>query len=406
MVYRMKYPESMILRIPVGCAFVLDASVLFVATAIRSHEQDQDGSFLSHPDEEIKPGFHYSCPRNAEPMRALLSALLVFACAVNGWAQIPNKIGATPQELAAMEGRTLVVQLDPLDPKLPEMIEECHSKDEFEAFIANYTASHQSYLDNIQAAMEQAWVFNKKVEFKSPEECMELFKQKSPDHIVMKKVMYGGRSLHDNSYAWWHYTCPYGVTALTFYRTDVVGVTEKGALRFREPDFQMYMFGDYGPLGKALYSMSDLSLTMAQAQKAIAWCISREEPEDYFVYAKEQAKRNCQKVAAKDLVMESDFTFKGTQESELMEEYGPRLRFASHEELGRINGSGTESEVVCYSVPIGHVAGMGGESQIAYMKVLLDPSTGDIIGGSFPMAGGGVVRTYRTVDVKAFKKCK
>jgi hypothetical protein len=254
--------------------------------------------------------------------------------------------------------------------------------------------------------MEQAWVFNEKVEFMSPEECMALFKRKSADHVVMRKVMYGGSSLHDNSSAWRHYTCPYGVTALTFHRTDVVEVTDKGALRFKDPDFQMYMFGDYGPLGKALFSVSDLVLTMQQAQKALAWCIAREEPEDYFVYAKEQAKKNCQRLVSKDLVMESGFTYKDTQESELLEEYGPRLRFVSHEELGKLQGSGSQSEVVCYSVPIGHVVGMGGESHIAYMKVLLDPSTGDIISGSFPMAGGGVVRTYRPVDVKAFKKCK
>lgn len=320
---------------------------------------------------------------------------------LTGWAQIPNKLGATPEELAAMAGRTLVVQLDPIDPEVSEEIKVWHKKDEFEGYTANYLASHQSYLDNIQAAMEEAWVFNQKVEFRSPEECMALFKSKSPDHVVMSKVMYS--QIHS---AWRHYSRSYGVTALTFYRTDIVELSDKGFLRFGKPDFQMYMFGDYGPLGKAVFSKSDLILTLEQAQKTLAWCIGREEPEDYFAYAKEQAKKNCAKLASKDVVMEKNYTFKDTEESELVGEYGPRLRFETHEELGKILNSGTESEVVCYSVPIGHVAGMGGESQIAYMKILLDPSSGEIINGSFPMAGGGVVRTYRPMDVKAFRKCK
>ena len=38
-------------------------------------------------------------------MKALLSVLILLTTAINGWAQIPNKIGAKPEELAAMAGR-------------------------------------------------------------------------------------------------------------------------------------------------------------------------------------------------------------------------------------------------------------------------------------------------------------
>jgi len=340
-------------------------------------------------------------------MKALLSVLILLTTAINGWAQIPNKIGAKPEELAAMAGRTLVVQLDPIDPAISASILEAKKKDEAEGFKANYEASQQSYLDNIQAAMKEGWVFNERVEFRTPEECKELFLRKSPDHVVMKKEMYGGSEFGNSlSASWRHYAFPYGVTALTFYRTDMVEVNNKGALRFEGTDFQMYMFGDYGPEGKALFSVNDLVITLKQAQKALAWCIGVEKPEDYFAYGKEQAKQNCQQLPTKDLVMESNYTYKDTQESELLEVYGPRLRFASHEELGTIYRSGSATEVVFYSVPIGHVSGMGGESQIAYMKIAVDPSTDTIVSGSFPMAGGGVLRTYRSVDAKALKKCK
>jgi len=339
-------------------------------------------------------------------MKLLLYVVVLLTTAANGWAQIPNTIGATSAELAAMAGRILVVQLDPIDPETSAAI-LTKKRDVAEAFKANYEASQQSYLDNIQAAMEQGWTFNERVEFRTTEECKELFLSKSPDHVVMKKEMYGMQGNSSSTVLGWrHYAVPYGVTALTFFRTDMVEVTNKGALRFLEPDFQMYMMGDYGPEGKALYSVNDLVMTMKQTQKALAWCIGIEKPKDYFAYAKEQAEQNCKLLQGKELVAESNYTYKDTQQPELLETYGPRLRFASHEELGTIYRSGSDSEVVFFSVPIGHVVGMGGESHIAYMKIAVDPSTDNIIHGSFPMAGGGVLRAYRTVDFKALKKCK
>lgn len=340
-------------------------------------------------------------------MKVLLTLATFAATTVVALGQIPNRIGATPQELAAMAGRTLVVQLEPVDPEISAAILEEKKKSEAEGFKANYEASQQSYLDNIQAAMKAAWQFNAKVEFRSAEECKQLFLSKSPDHVVMKKEMYGS-AITSGSYstAWRHYAAPYGVTALTFYRTDVVGANKKGVLGFGDADFQMYMIGDYGPLGKALYSEDDLVATLKQAQKALAWCIASKKPEDYFAYAKEEAKQNCRFLHGKTLMAESNYNYKDTQEAELRDEYTLPLEFVDHAELGRIYRSGAEDRLVVFSIPIGHVAGMGGESQIAYMKIAVDPSNDMIVQGSFPLSGGGVLRPYQKVDFKALAKCK
>jgi|JI10StandDraft_1071094.scaffolds.fasta_scaffold496626_1 hypothetical protein len=343
-------------------------------------------------------------------MKTILTTLTLAATTFAALGQIPNRIGATPQELAAMAGRTLVVQLDPVDPEISAAIltEMKKKKNEAEGFKANYEASQQSYLDNIEAAMAQGWQFNEKVEFRTAEECKQLFLSKSPDHVVMKKEMYGATPFNSlsTSSGWRHYAMPFGVTALRFYRTDVVGANKKGDLGFGDPDFQMYMIGDYGPLGKALYSEDDLVATLKQAQKVIAWCIGREKPEDYFAYAKEQAELHCHLLQNKTVMAESNFNYKDIQESELREAYTRALEFVDHEQLGKIYRSGADDRVVFFAVPIGHVVGMGGESHIAYMKIAVDPSNDMIVHGSFPMAGGGVVRPYSKVDFKALAKCK
>lgn len=316
--------------------------------------------------------------------------------------QIPNKLNASAEELAAMANRTLVVQMDPVYPVYKETYA---SNKNVETIYANYVASHESYLKNIEAAMRQYWTFNKNIEFKSPEECMELFKRKSPDHVVMRKIMFGERNYPVN-FIW-----PVNVNALIFLRTDMPEVTKKGNLEFKYADFQMYMAGEYGPMGKAIFHPSDLAFTLRQAQKNITWCIEGKDPADFTKYAKAQAKANCGALKGKALHAEADMNWKETTNDELIAAYGAPVVFDTHEELGRIYQSNSAESAVVFDLPAGsYIQGLTGdpkwyESGLAFIKVAVDPSTDRILGVSVPFSGNSVVRWYTDKVFKDLADC-
>lgn len=334
-------------------------------------------------------------------MKFLLSAALL-SLTLGLHAQVAEMIQAKPAELKALARRTLVVEL----PESNQRVIDHFSKKTAAEKTAAYEASLASYREQIEPAIRANWTFNEHIEFKTTTEIVELFRKKSPKYVALMKVV-----LADGGGAY-GYSFGMGVPALALTRTDGESkVTNKGQLWLKEWDFQMYLVTTPTDVEAETYSPAGLKFTLTQAQKVLVWNIkSGEKKSDSFIkYVKDRTEKNCRELASKKLLIDKDGLDKSVTPDEAKESYGHDMELVDHSELDSIYVNGDAGKAVLFSLPVGTIKGsmiVVEITKLAYMKVVVDPSTNEILSSIVPGIGKTYVEGLTNADLRQLNKCK
>jgi hypothetical protein len=328
---------------------------------------------------------------------AALLFLLVPAQVVLATPGTPDEF--TVEQLAAMAGRTLVVELATMEEWFAQLAPTAFQ----DSSRAGQLAAHASYLEHIEEAVRTHWTFNANVEFKTRAECFALMDQKSPDHVLLMKADLskdGFISLTDRSYMF---------EVLLLQRADGSHArNKKGEMTIDRADQIMFLAGRYQRndkerFGTVVHHRADLAFTLRQFQRCIAWCIARGALTGYRTYVLEQADQNCGRMKDFGLVAQQDnFMGKSTMES-CMKSYSGRLRFASHEEIGAIYLEREASEAVLFMLAFS----MTEDGRTGIFKVAVDPATDDILEGHrIEKLAGSQGPGFAEVDFKTLSECE
>lgn len=333
-------------------------------------------------------------------MNKFIPFVVAATMAIQAHAQVAVKIWADPSELKALSKKTLVVEL----PDENSGVINSFPKKTAEADIAAYRASLASYREKIEPAVREHWRYNEKIEFKTTSEIVSLFAKKSSKYVVLLKVV-----LPDGGGAY-AYTFGLGVPALVLTRTDGDHkVTKKGQLQLAKYDYQMYLCTDTDDDGREIYTDAGLAFTLKQAQKHLQWAARQKKSEHYIHYCKAMRSKNCSKLRSKQLVLEESSLHKDKNKSDAMEAYGSNIEFVPRSELDAIYTSGTSDKAVLYSFPVGTIKGNAlvvTITKLVYMKVVVDPSTDEVLHAIVPGMGQTYVEGLTMQDLKNLGDCK
>jgi hypothetical protein len=330
-----------------------------------------------------------------------IAALLFLLIPAQVVLAVPGKSDEfTVEQLAAMAGRTLVVELATMEEWFAQLPPTAFQ----DSTRAVQLAAHASYLEHIEEAVRMHWTFNKNVEFKTRAECYALMDQKSPDHVLLMKAdrsKDGWISLTDQGYMF---------EVLLLQRADGAHArNKKGEMTIDRADQVMFLAGKYQRNDKARFTstvvhhQADLAFTLRQFQRCITWCIARNALADHRTYALEQAAQNCGRMKDVALVAQQDnFMGKSTKES-CTTSYTGRLRFASHEEIGAIYLKGEATEAVVFMLAFSITE----DGRASIYKVVVDPATDDILEGHrIEKLAGSQGPGFAEVDFKTLSECE
>ncbi len=328
-----------------------------------------------------------------------LSAVLLLSSALH--AQVADNINAEPADLKSLAHKTLVVELpEPNDKVIKDFSKKTAAADE-----AAYRASLDSYRQRIEPAIKAYWKFNEKIEFKTTSEIVKLFADKSKKYVALLKVV-----LPDGMGEPGCYTFGAGVPAIVLTRTDGDSkVTKKGELRLRNHDFQSYLVLSPGEDGTETYSEASMKLTLDLCQHYLDWNIHNKKSQTFMRYLKDRSEANCSKLAAKQLVVDKDGLYKKTTEDEINENYGHKVEFDDHAALEAAYMAGGTDKAVLFSIPVGTISGsmiVVTITKLAYTKVVVDPSTSEVLNAVVPGMGKSYVEGLLPMDMRALAKCK
>lgn len=316
-------------------------------------------------------------------------------------AQVNDRINAEPEDLAKLAKRTLVVEL----PEPNQRVIEDFPKKTAAADAAAYKASLDAYREKIEPAVRAHWKFNSNIEFKTTSEIVELFKNKSSKYVALLKVV-----LPDGMGEPGCYTFGMGVPAIVLTRTDGDSkVTKKGELRLRNHDFQAYLVVEPGEDGTETYTEASMKLTLMLCQHYLDFNIHNKKSVTFMKYLKEMSEKNCPKLASKKLVVDQNGLYKKTTPAEIRENYGKNVEFVERAELGSTYLAGGSDEAVLYSIPVGTVSGsmlVVTITRLAYTKVVVDPSTSEVLNAIVPGMGKSFVEGLIPADARQLAKCK
>jgi len=342
-------------------------------------------------------------PTNSTNMRKSTLLLAIALSASAAQAQIPNKIYAEPADFKIMAEKILVVELPEENPKV---IEE-FSRKTATADAAAYKAGLESYREAIEPAIRAHWKFNEQIEFKTTSEIVKLFASKSKDHVALLKVV-----LADGGgvYA---YTFGLGVPALALTRTDGDSeVNKKGQLSLRKHDYQMYLaFRDGEKVDdesfQEVFNATSMAFTLKQAQRHINWIMNSTEKksEEYIDYCKAESKRNCSRMKSKQLVVEEGRLHKSFTKAEANEKFGRDITYMTIAEMDALYDGGDAEHAILYSLPIGTFKANLVMTYYAFLKVVVDPSTDDVIEAIIPAYGKPLMRHLLPGDMRGLSDC-
>lgn len=331
---------------------------------------------------------------------SVFASLLALSFSVQ--AQVAEMIQAKPDELKALARKTLVVEL----PEPNQKVIDKFSKKTAAEKTAAYEASLASYREQIEPAVRAYWTFNKDIEFKTTSQIVELFKKKSPKYVALMKVV-----LADGGGAY-GYTFGAGVPALVLTRTDGDSkVTNKGQLWLKEWNFQMYLVTTPAEDEAEAYSQAGLKFTLTQAQNVLNWNINGHEKKSksFIKYVKDQTEKNCPQLASKKLLIDKDGLYKSVDRTEAMDSYGPNMELVEHGVIDSAYLNGDAENAVLFSLPVGTIKSNMILVEITYlvfMKVVVDPSTNEILSSIVP----GMMKTYveglTKADLRQLNQCK
>lgn len=331
--------------------------------------------------------------RSSLLLTATLTTSLLFA-------QVSDRINAEPEELAKLAKRTLVVELpEPNEKVIDDFPKKTASSDK-----RAYEASLAAYRERIEPAVRAYWKFNSDIEFKTTSEIVKLFAAKSKKYVALLKVV-----LPDGNGEPGCYTFGLGVPALVLTRTDGDSkVSKKGELRLRNHDFQSYLVVEPDEHGTETYTEASMKLTLTLCQKYLDWNIHNKKTGTFMKYLKDMSEKNCSKLASKTLVVDRKGLYKKTTTAEIKEKYTHPIEFVEREELSTTYMSGTSEKAVLYSIPVGTITGsmlVVTVTMLAYTKVVVDPSTSEVINAVVPGIGKSIVEGLVPADAKSLDKC-
>lgn len=317
----------------------------------------------------------YERPRTCR-LRVLLFATVsaVFNVSISAQAKSnPNLLAA-----ASLGGRTLVVEL----PTMNEWGGEENKMPTLEG--------HSSYVEHIEQAVREHWKFNERIEFRSRAECRRLFEGRSPDHLVMTRVLIDQYQNIRNSGR-------YLTDLLMVVRTDrTIEQDKRGEYLFKEWEFAMPLVGRVSYSDES-FTASSLAFTLRQLQAYMAWCWERKSSVSYAYYAKTAATENCPQLRSRELLaVEGDFMGR-MKAADLKEEYKGPLRFVSEEEFAQAYAERREGIALLYSFPYHY-----NQSGRAFARFVVDPSTDKIL--EVEDVGVKMVSAKDTYTKKLFEK--
>jgi hypothetical protein len=195
-------------------------------------------------------------------MRTALLCILSLLATQGLFAQLPNRIYASAEDLKGLSKRILVVEMPEENPKVIETL----TKQEDTVELRAYREEMQTYRELIEDAIAENWKYNEEIEFKTTSEIIELFRAKSTQHVAMLKMVMvdaGGIS---------HWADNLTLPALILTRTDgEVKFTKTGTMELRGHDYQMYFVRGIDAEGKEALTPASLAFSLRQAQKHLEW---------------------------------------------------------------------------------------------------------------------------------------
>ena len=126
---------------------------------------------------------------------------------------------------------------------------------------------------------------------------------------------------------------------------------------------------------------------------------------NFHDYAKNEAEAKCGKLKGMTLMFEEEFLYKSQTLDEVKESYTWPIEFASAKEINDACMKGAPGKAVLIDVPCGTTVSPEDDG-IAYMKVIIDPNTDEILQCLYPGMGNCVSHQLMKADLKEIGRCK
>lgn len=297
--------------------------------------------------------------------------LLLFLTSTSVFAQFPDKIYASPEELKEMTGRTLLVALYDVPQKDPKPTEV--------------------YNELIQKVVKERWTLNSKVEFKSMSEISKLMDAKDKKYTLLLYNV-----LHDVGFNGWIIGNWDNAPTLQYQRCE-----KKLSMR---DHFAYFPYVAVRP-DKCL-NEGDIIFTVESLQKCIRESIGTNKQLKIVDYFMGRAKANCDKLKNKEVLCDNNHRFQKLEDQDIKENYSGKFSFVSTSEIDQTITSKSSEKYATIFFVYGIFKGAGG-AMLLCCKLVYDPSTDDLVYFFEPGGMGSITdNNIRAADLKRMEKCK
>lgn len=311
------------------------------------------------------------------------------------FSQISDRIYGQPDDFKEMKNRTLVVELLEEDEKhVAKLTKKSQRKEKFAVQLKKYQDFIVEYNEMIQLVVPKYWSFNDKIEYKTSSEVKKIREAENKEYVLLFYT-----ELRESSTDTRVDRATLHVPALAYSRP------ERAKHRY---DYKIYLPSSYIREGSN-YFESDFKFALKAAQANINWIIDNNEKLNFEDFCKEMAEKNCSKLSDYQLIVDREYLYGNLTETKAGDAYGNNLKFVSEDELDKIVLEETEGKAVLFSIPFGTVGSTFGPltvSQLAFIKVIVDVETYEVLYIHIPGMGKSYVYEILKNEFTRFAECK
>ncbi len=322
--------------------------------------------------------------------RILLLLMLVLFLYSNSIAQVTY---AKPKDYDKIFSRVLVIELLEENPKIVANLQKSEKKNPGE--LAKYKNFIAKYNKMIQEIAPKYWNLNATIEFKSSTEITKIQKSKSLKYVCL---YYTESKLSTDYSSPMVYRSSLTIPTFNYNRAENKKV---------KPDYSFFL--PVKDTKHENFSEFDLIFAFQLMQANLEYNKSKNKKNTATQFAEKISKENCSKLAGKKLLVDKTLLHPKVNKSDISGVYQGKFEIVDQNGINTSVLEANPDEAYIAAIPVTIVKGSLGPitgSRITAIRVVVESSTGAILGCIGTKMGEFNDFNIRESDFKKFQACK
>ena len=325
-------------------------------------------------------------------MKRISLVIILLSICLTSFSQISGKITGNKVKIKKMQTKILAVEI--LEENL-SLLDSYKSAKKKAIAKKKYLSLVESYNKEIKISVKKLWKLNEKIEFKTSSEIDAIIASNDSKYVLL--TYYQQRSMAESNN---DYTKRINLRKIPM---PVINYVTPGAKQ-REPECYANLPRRYDMKSETFrnYTAKDIDFTLILLQKHIAEIIKTNKAEAPYIFLKNEAKKNCGRLANKTLLLNRSEMIGGFNMEKAKKNYKNKLKSVDAEVIQTAIDNKEEDKAYSVVLP----SGFNQLSLICY-KLAVDVVTGDVLAYSQTLYGmKHAPISFVPADFKKFSKCK